>query len=108
MIASDYRHSILITLRSTTGQGDRGHDEYATKTIGSVMARIEPLSGRKLDLARQQIATCTHEVTIRYLQGVTPECKVIFNGRVFNIGNVNNRLENSFEQTLLCTEVVNG
>ena len=104
-IASDYRHRITITLDTTTGQGDRGQDEYATNTIGSVMARIEPLSGRKLDLARQQIATATHEITIRYLQGVTPECRVIFNGRVFNIGNVNNRLENNFEQCLIVSEI---
>lgn len=102
--ASDLRHSITITLETKIGTGARGQDEYVTKTLGQVMAKIEPLAGRKLEIARQLVPTASHEVTIRYLQGVTPDCQVHFGTRLFNIGNVNNKLENNFEMCLLCSE----
>ena len=105
-IASDYRHSISITLQTATSQGVRGQDTYSTSTIGTFFAKIEALSGRKQEIARQIVASATHEITIRYLAGVTPECKVVFGSRSFTIGSVLNRMENNFELVLTCTEVV--
>jgi SPP1 family predicted phage head-tail adaptor len=105
IVASDYRHTVSITLQTQTGTGDRGQDVYSTTTIGTVPAKIEPLAGRKQEIARQIVPTATHEVTIRYLAGVTPNCKVVFGSRTFNIGNVNNIKENNYHLVLTCVEV---
>src|ERR1017187_3647059 len=105
MIASDLRHPITITLDVATGQGQRGQDVYETTTVASCYAKIEPLSGRRLEIARQILPTSSHEVTIRYVSGVTPNCKIVFGSRTFNIGNVSDKYENNFQITMLCIEV---
>jgi len=103
-IASDYRHYITIYLREALGLGDRGQTTYTMNVVGTVYARITTLEGKKLDLARQVIASATHEIRIRYLEGVTPECDITFGDRVFEIGSVNNRNEVNFEMVLTCIE----
>jgi SPP1 family predicted phage head-tail adaptor len=100
-----YRHYISITLNSVTSQGDRGQSVFTPTTIGSTFALLEPLSGRKLDLAKQVYAVATHEVRFPYMSGVTPECQVVYGTRTFNIGSVRNEQENNWEMVLLCEEV---
>jgi SPP1 family predicted phage head-tail adaptor len=104
LLAGELRHIITITLQTKTGQGDRGQDVYDTTTVGTVPAKIEPLSGRKLELARQLVSTATHEITIRYLSGVVPECQVTYGSRTFNVGAVRNLMETSFAMVLTVTE----
>jgi len=104
--AGVYRHYITITLASKTGTGDRGQDTYTVNTIVSCFAHIEPLSGRKLELARQLVASATHEITIRYFSGVVPECVVTYQGRSFNVGAVKDLYENQYEMVLAVTEVL--
>jgi SPP1 family predicted phage head-tail adaptor len=106
-LACEYRHSVTITAPNVTGVSPRGSDQLGTPTtIGTVLAKIESLSGRKLELARQLVSMATHEVTIRYLCGCIPEGQVIFGSRTFNIGAVLDKMENQFEMALICVEVV--
>jgi SPP1 family predicted phage head-tail adaptor len=104
--AGVYRHYIAITQNVTTSTGQRGQDVSTPTTIVSCFAAIEPLSGRKLDLARQVVATATHEITIRYFAGVVPECQVSYQGRIFNVGSVRDLNENQYEMVLTASEVV--
>lgn len=104
ILASDYRHTISITLQVKSGTGDRGQDTYSITTLGTVPAKIEPLDGRKLEIARQLVPLATHEVTIRYLAGVVPDCKVVYGSRTFNVGAVRNVKENNYHQVLTCIE----
>lgn len=104
ILAGELRHLITITIPVKSGTGDRGQDIYSTNTFFNVGAKIEPLSGRKLELARQLVATATHEITIRYIFDVVPEAMVTFNGRTFNVGLVRNMMETNFEMVLIATE----
>ena len=91
-------------MAQTTGRGPRGEDITTPVTIGTVQAKIEPLTGRKLEIARQLVSTATHEITIWYLDGVVPECTVTYGARTFNVGAVRNILETGFIMVLTCTE----
>jgi len=103
--AGVYRHYITITQSVTTGTGQRGQDITTPTTIVSCFAAIEPLTGKKLDIARQVVADATHEITMRYFAGVVPECQVQYQGRTFNVGAVKDLWENQYEMVLTATEV---
>jgi len=104
-MVGELRHLITITLDvATGGVGDRGQGEYTTTTLGQMWAKIEPLTGRKMEIARQLVATATHTITCRPLDGVIPACKVVFGDRTFNVGSVVNKLERGILLELLCSE----
>lgn len=103
--AGELRHTVTIVQQQTTGAGPRGEDLTTLVTLGTVPAKIEPLAGRKLELARQVVATATHEVTIRYLPGLTPDqTQIQFGSRTFNIGAVRDVMETQFAMILTATE----
>lgn len=108
MIAGNLRHNIVIQSKQVTGTGDRGQDTITWVNTTTVPAMIEELSGRKLELARQLVATASHKVTIRYLSSLSIKDKVLFGSRTFNIGAILNTMMMNFTQELLCTEEVEG
>jgi len=99
---------LQVQEKKITGTGDRGQPEFQWVTILTTPAYVEPLSGRKLELARQQVATASHEVQVRYIGALTPQHRLVFNGRVFSIGSLVNKQEANFRQILLVTEVQNA
>ncbi len=101
-----YRQPVTVTLKTATGVGDRGQDTYTTTTVGTAFSLVENLSGAKLELARQLVAEATHQITMRYMPSVTPECQVTYGTRTFNVGAVVNVNSMNYELRLLCTEVV--
>lgn len=106
LLSGELRHTITITVPNVTGTDGLGENVYGSPTVvGTVPAKIEPLSGRKLELARQIVPTATHEITIRYLAGVVPDQgQVTFGSRTFNIGAVRDVMETQFAMVLTCTE----
>ena len=114
MDAGKLREYITIQSKTPTGTGDRGQPSYAWTTYLQVYAEIEPLppTGRKSEIARQMVATATHQINLRYVTaGITPQMRIVDSvGNVYQIGYVARGQNNEryFSHQLLCTQQISG
>ncbi len=76
------------------------------ETIFAAWASIEPLRGKEFWTAQQTENQMTHRVTIRWSKDVTTKMRLLFHGRVFNIGTLMNVDERGEQLELMCVEVV--
>jgi SPP1 family predicted phage head-tail adaptor len=82
-------------------------DSYGAETITWVThcqawAKVEPLTGREFQEARQTQAEGMVKFTVRYQAGIVPEMRVLFGTRTFNIQAVVH-VENRFREIQLMT-----
>lgn len=80
------------TLRQRVTIQDKSvvRDTYGAETItwtevATVWAAVEPLQGREYLEARQTTAEVSTRIRIRYRSGITPEMRVEFGTRVYEI-----------------------
>lgn len=109
MLAGLLKQRITVQAKSPTGTGDRGQPLFTwqDETTG-IPAEVVELAGRKLELARQLVATATHQVTMRYLSSLVPTKRITLGGRIFNIGNIQNLNILNFTNVVLVTEQETG
>lgn len=97
------RHSITIERYTETtdefGQSQRVWSSFATRH-----ANIEPLFGVALERAKQIDVQTTHRLTIRHA-GITPDDRVQFGSRTFNVLYVLDVEERGIQEQLYCIEV---
>ena len=67
-------------------------------------ASVVPLSGRELERAREVVANATHEVKMRYRDGVNAQKRIRHDNRFLNIESVRNVDERGRELVLTCVE----
>lgn len=70
-------------------------------------ATVEPVRGQERWAAQQVQAEVTHRIYMRYMPGVTPDMKIRFRGREFDIYFVRNIDERNEMLEILATERVN-
>ena len=106
--AGTLRHRIAIEQPPSPAEDEYGHnDETRDWTVfATVWASVVPLSGREFWKAESVQSDITHTVTIRYLEGVTPQMRVRHNDRILNIDSVIDVEENGVQMQLMCKEVV--
>lgn len=104
MRAGELRYFITIQQRSVT-RDDFGAESATWSTFSSVWAKVSPLSGREMEHAQAIHSDTTHQVTIRYLAGVTPEMRIQHDSRTLEILSVRNIDERNIQLGLLCREV---
>lgn len=107
LMAGKLRHRITIQQR-TTDQDDYGQQLDRWDDVARAWADVEPLNGRELLAAAAVQAETTHTVTMRYRSGITPQLRINYNGRLFNILNVLDDNERHRTLTLLCSEGLNN
>lgn len=100
-----YRQPITIQQRQFT-QDSYGGTTEDWVTVYETRAGIFPLSGSEFFKADQINAQVTHKIQFRYLNGVTPDMRILFNNRVFQITSVVNFQEHSIELQLYAKEIV--
>lgn len=105
MRSGPLRHRIRIQNKTVT-QNEYGEEEATWNTFVRAWASVEPLLGRQYLEARAQAQSVSHKVRMRYRDGVTPEMRVLFKGRVFDIESVLNVQERGEELVLMCREMV--
>lgn len=71
-------------------------------TTSTVWASVEPLKGREYWAAAMVQAETTVKVTIRYLPGITPDHRLKFRGRIYDIQSIINTEERNQELELMC------
>jgi SPP1 family predicted phage head-tail adaptor len=105
MRAGQLRHK--ITIQNTTVTQDSYGSKVDTWAIfATVWASVEPVSGREYFESAKLNAEITHRVRIRYTAGVTPDMKILYGDRTFNIKSVINREERNRDMELMCAEVI--
>jgi SPP1 family predicted phage head-tail adaptor len=102
MKAGELRHRVQIQKRSVS-YDSRGHESESWQTVGSVASKVEELSGRELERARQQVAEANISVTLRKVEIATLD-RLVFNNRILQVGAVVADVFNT-KRTCLCVEV---
>ncbi len=71
---------------------------------GRAWAAINALRGDEKYISAEKQATSTHQMTIRFLDGVNPKMRVVFGTRIFEIVSVINPGEWDKRMNLIVTE----
>jgi SPP1 family predicted phage head-tail adaptor len=102
----ELRHIVNIESPSAQPQSASGawSNQPWTVFAAGLRARIEPTGGSEKYGAGAMIAQSTHIVNLRYYPGIVPKMRVNFQGRFFDILNVNNIDERNRELQLSCRE----
>jgi SPP1 family predicted phage head-tail adaptor len=104
MNAGRLRHRITIQ-EPVTARNGYGEAITTWTAVATVWASVEPLSGREYFAAEHVQSEVTHRVRMRWQSGITPDMRVLFNGRVLKIDAVINYGERRTDLQLMCQEV---
>ena len=105
MRAGKLRHRITIE-QNTPTRDALGAEVDSWSSFAVRWAAVEPLGGREFWDARRVNAERRVRFRLRYVVGVTPEMRVSFDGRVFDIQAVIDVEERNRELQLVCEEQV--
>jgi len=83
--AGTLQHWIVIVKPTLAQDSAGGWAEDAESRVAAVRAQVLALTGRELYAAQQQVSEVTHQITMRYLPGITANMNVWFRGRQFRI-----------------------
>lgn len=111
MKAGDLRKRIEIQQRSSA-QDEYGQQLTSWATLLTSWAQIEPVSGAQLDRARSIYNETSHRVTLRWRAQLNDikqvgSYRVLYAGRVFDVGASMNQDERNRTVVLLCAEGIN-
>ena len=99
------RHRVEVQ-RPVEVRDAQGGTTINWETLFAAWASIEPLRGKEFWIAQQTENQVTHRVTMRWSRDVTTKMRLLFHGRIFNIGTLMNVDEQGEQMELMCVEVV--
>lgn len=105
LFAGRLRHKIDIVQPTDTQDSTGGFDISVNTVFANVWASVEALNGTDKFAAHEFVSEVSHQVTIRYLPGITASMQVWFSGRQFQINAVLNTDERNKLLILLCVEI---
>ena len=105
MNSGDMRQRISIQDK-TTGRDSFGGEVVTWSETAAVWATAEPLRGQEYLEARRLQSDLDIRFRIRYLAGLKPTMRVVYDGRIFNIQSVIHVKEARREIQLMCKEQV--
>lgn len=107
MHAGQLRHRVAIQ-RATETKNGLGEPVHTWATQVTRWMRVEPMQGKELFEARQVNPKMSHKVTMRYdgTTSVTPDDRLLWGSRVFNIVDVQNVEERDIMTVMRCWEDV--
>jgi SPP1 family predicted phage head-tail adaptor len=109
MMAGRLRHRIMVE-QKTKSRGATGEETVIWSTLVTRWAEIKPMTGKELYAAAIQIeGKITHLIRIRYdaeTAAITPNMRVNYGGRYFNIEAALNVFEQDKEIHLIGVEDV--
>lgn len=103
MRAGQLRHFVELQA-PTISQSSSGSVTASWDTIANVYARIEPLQGKNLEIAKQIHNLADTQITIRYYPNINCEWRVKSGSRIYNIVDPRNSAERNIEIVLTCIE----
>lgn len=99
----DLRHRLALEAAARTDDGCGGSIE-TWQEQASLWAAVRPLSGGEREAADQFAGRVTHEVWLRWREGVRPEMRLRFGARTFEIRAVIDVAERRRFLKCLCEE----
>lgn len=91
---------------SSESQDAYGATTKTWSTFAGVFGEITPATGYERSIVNTTEAQVTHKIRIRWMAGITPKMRVVYDSRTFNITSVINDREQSREIHLMCQEVI--
>lgn len=106
MRAGQLRHRLAIQTATET-RTDSGESVKLWTTTAQVWGSVEPMSGKELFTAQQVSPNVTHKITMRGrpLSAVSPQQRIAFGDRIFQVDNALNKDERGIQTTALAIEV---
>ena len=101
------RHRIEIQ-EHTEVRGDSGQVVRGWTTVVAWWASVDPLSGRELQYAQQIHADARVRIRMRPYDGLTPDHRIKFGTRHYNILDVRDMDERGEVAECMCVEVKGG
>lgn len=105
MQAGQLRHKIALQSPTEVSDG-LGGVTVTWSTQHKCYAEIDPPKGRQFFVAGQKQNEVVQRIRIRYYSSVTPEWRVRFGTRYFDIESIIDPDERNIEQIMMCTEQV--
>jgi len=105
MRAGHLRHTLVIE-EATETRDAHGQAVASWSTFATVPGSLEPLSGREVFAASQVQAEVTARARIRYLAGITPKMRIVFESKIYAITAVIDRELKHRDLELLLAEGV--
>lgn len=90
--------------RPTTTQSASGEPTITWERWKQLRCQIEPLQGRERFEAQQVRPEVTHQVRMRYVDGLSTRYRISYDGRTLNIAEMINVDERNREHLLMCAE----
>ena len=81
---ADLRQRIKFQSLTRASDGQGGWTE-SWADVMTVWAQVKPVSQKERYFSQQIQPTTTHKITIRWVGGLTPEMRVVFESRIFQI-----------------------
>ena len=105
--AGEYRHLMQFQRgkESVNALGETSIN-WANSTYATRHVAISPIAGAELYAAQQVQAEVTHVIKLRWLSGVIPKDRGIFQGCVFNFDRIFNLEERNIEMKIWAKEEV--
>lgn len=101
----EFRH-LIVFQKMSEEQNDYGEPIGNWVDVLTARAGIYPLSGKEFFAAETVNSEVTHKINMRYMSGITPDMRVKFGDRYFNIISVINFQERNVLLQLLCKELI--
>lgn len=86
--AGGLRHRVTIQERLNTQDPQTGENTYSWEDVATVWAKVEPLSAREFIQSQTTQSQVVARITVRYIQGLSADMRILHNGTVYNIGGV--------------------
>lgn len=102
---AELRHRIKFQSLSRTPDGQGGFTESWTD-FTEVWAKIIPKNGKERYFSQQIQPVISHEITVRWLEGITTEMRILFEGRIFQIHSIRRDIEERWFITIDAEEGV--
>ncbi len=80
------RHKVELQRKSSSGYDSLGQPIGTWQTIDTFPAKVEDLSGRELERARQMVSEATVRVISRFRSNIKTTDRLVFRERVLEIG----------------------
>lgn len=93
-------HRITFQIQNLDSEEEEWND------IVTTWASINPISGREYYQAETINSDLTHKVRLRYRKGITPDMRILYKDRIFNIVSVINEYEKNTMFQLMCRELI--
>jgi len=105
MRSGNLKHKIEIQSYTETSN-DFGEVTKGYSTFKTVYASITPLAGKEYFASKQLNAEVSHKIECRYISGVLPSMRIVYDSRIFNIESVINIREANKTLQIMAVEVI--